>query len=75
MSAGALMTVSSCGMCGGFENALGREDVCITSSTRNFKGRMGHNEAQIYMGSSATVAASAVAGSILGESALQEVSA
>ena len=37
---------------------------CITASTRNFKGRMGSAEAKIYMGSPATVAASALAGVI-----------
>jgi 3-isopropylmalate/(R)-2-methylmalate dehydratase large subunit len=39
-------------------------EVCITASTRNFKGRMGSAEAEIYMGSPATVAASAIAGFI-----------
>lgn len=68
--AGALVTASSCGMCGGFENALGPDDVCIASSTRNFKGRMGSPEASIYLGSSATVAASAIAGEIHGAGAL-----
>ncbi len=60
--AGALVTTSSCGMCAGFVNALSSGDVCISSSTRNFKGRMGHPDSQIYLGSSATVAASAIAG-------------
>ncbi|WP_020495745.1 3-isopropylmalate dehydratase large subunit [Sciscionella marina] len=62
--AGAVVTVSSCGMCAGFQNSLGPTDVCIASSTRNFAGRMGHPDAQIYLGSSGTVAASAVAGAI-----------
>ncbi len=62
--AGALVTTSSCGMCAGFVNALTSNDVCISSSTRNFKGRMGHPDAQIHLASSATVAASAVAGHI-----------
>ena len=39
-------------------------EVCITASTRNFKGRMGSPEASVYMGSPATVAASAVTGVI-----------
>jgi len=64
VDAGAVVTSSSCGMCAGFQGRLGADDVCITSSTRNFKGRMGSTEAQIYMGSSATVAASAIAGRI-----------
>lgn len=64
--AGAVITPSSCGACGGLTmGLLAGEEVCITSSTRNFKGRMGSNRAQIYMGSSATVAASAIAGEIV----------
>jgi 3-isopropylmalate/(R)-2-methylmalate dehydratase large subunit len=64
-AAGALVTTSSCGMCGGFVNALSAGDVCLSSSTRNFKGRMGSPDAEIYLGSSATVAASAIAGTIV----------
>jgi 3-isopropylmalate/(R)-2-methylmalate dehydratase large subunit len=44
---------------------LAAGEVCITSSTRNFRGRMGSPDAEIYMGSSATVAASAIAGRIV----------
>jgi 3-isopropylmalate/(R)-2-methylmalate dehydratase large subunit len=62
MAANAVVTGSSCSLCGG--NSLGPEDVCITASTRNFQGRMGSPQAQIYMGSPATVAASAVRGVI-----------
>jgi 3-isopropylmalate/(R)-2-methylmalate dehydratase large subunit len=70
MDAGALVTASSCGMCAGFQNALGHDDVCISSSTRNFKGRMGNGEAKIYLGSSATVAATAIAGEVVSETAI-----
>ena len=45
---------------------LGPGETCITASTRNFKGRMGDPSAHIYMASSATVAASAIAGHIAG---------
>jgi 3-isopropylmalate/(R)-2-methylmalate dehydratase large subunit len=63
--AGALVTNSTCGACyGGHMGLVGAGEVCITASTRNFKGRMGSSEAEIYMGSPATVAASAVAGVI-----------
>jgi 3-isopropylmalate/(R)-2-methylmalate dehydratase large subunit len=65
LEAGAVVTNSTCGACyGGHLGVLGAGEVCITSSTRNFKGRMGSPSARIYMGSSATVAASAVAGHI-----------
>lgn len=64
--AGAVVTNSTCGAChGGHLGVLGPGDVCITSSTRNFKGRMGSPDASIYIGSSATVAASALAGVIV----------
>jgi 3-isopropylmalate/(R)-2-methylmalate dehydratase large subunit len=63
--AGALVTNSTCGACaGGHMGVLAPGEVCITSSTRNFKGRMGSPDAEIYMGSSATVAASAIEGHI-----------
>jgi len=63
--AGGLVTTSSCGMCAGFVNALAAGDTCLTSSTRNFKGRMGSPEADIFLGSSASVAAGALAGHII----------
>ena len=65
VEAGAVVTNSTCGACyGGHMGLVGPGEVCITASTRNFKGRMGSNEAEIYMGSPATVAASAVTGVI-----------
>jgi len=63
--AGAVVTPSTCGACGGGHlGLLGPDETCITASTRNFKGRMGNPTARIYMGSTATVAASAVKGEI-----------
>ena len=63
MDAGAVVTSSTCGACfGGHMGLLGDNEVCITASTRNFKGRMGAPSASVYMGSPATVAASAIAG-------------
>jgi 3-isopropylmalate/(R)-2-methylmalate dehydratase large subunit len=65
MEAGAVVTPATCGACfGGHMGVLGPGETCITASTRNFKGRMGDPSAKIYMASSATVAASAIAGYI-----------
>ena len=62
---GAVVTNSTCGACaGGHMGVVGPGEVCLTSSTRNFRGRMGSPDAKIYMASSATVAASAVLGYI-----------
>ncbi|KAA9159094.1 homoaconitate hydratase family protein [Amycolatopsis acidicola] len=71
--AGGVVTNSTCGACFGYHlGVVGPGEVCLTSSTRNFTGRMGSTEAEIYMASPATVAASAVAGVITGA---REVSA
>lgn len=65
LEAGAVVTSSTCGACfGGHMGVLGDEDICITASTRNYKGRMGSPGANIYLGSPATVAASAITGRI-----------
>jgi 3-isopropylmalate/(R)-2-methylmalate dehydratase large subunit len=65
LKAGAVVTNATCGACfGGHMGVLAAGEVCITASTRNFKGRMGSASAKIYMGSPATVAASALAGFI-----------
>lgn len=59
--AGAVITPSTCGACGGGHlGLLGPNETCITATTRNFKGRMGDPSARIFMGSPATVAASAI---------------
>jgi 3-isopropylmalate/(R)-2-methylmalate dehydratase large subunit len=64
-AAGAVITNSTCGACFGYHmGLLGAGEVCLTASTRNFRGRMGSPEASIYMASPATVAASAVTGRI-----------
>ncbi len=65
IEAGAVVTPATCGACyGGHMGVLGPGETCITASTRNFRGRMGHDTARIYMASPATVAASAVMGRI-----------
>ena len=63
--AGAVVTNSTCGACFGYHmGVLAPGETCITASTRNFKGRMGSPDAKVFMGSPATVAASALTGII-----------
>ena len=65
--AGALFNQSSCGPCGGIDKGiLGRKDVCVSTSNRNFRGRMGHWESQTYLASARTVARAAVHGALSG---------
>ena len=63
--AGAMIAPPTCGACGGGHmGVLGPNETCITSTTRNFKGRMGDPSSRVFMASPATVAASALTGVI-----------
>jgi 3-isopropylmalate/(R)-2-methylmalate dehydratase large subunit len=63
--AGAILLPTGCGACAGFgAGVLAEDEVCIASTARNFKGRMGAPSARVYLGSPYTVAASAVTGRI-----------
>jgi 3-isopropylmalate dehydratase large subunit len=63
--AGAIFNHSSCGPCGGIDKGvLGADDVCISTSNRNFRGRMGHWESRTFLASARTVARAAIRGKI-----------
>lgn len=62
---GAILMPSGCGACAGYgAGILAEGEVCISSTARNFKGRMGHPTSKVYLGSPYTVAASAIVGHI-----------
>jgi len=63
---GAFVCGATCGPClGGHIGILAKDEVCVSTSNRNFIGRMGSKEAKVYLASPATVAASAIAGRII----------
>jgi 3-isopropylmalate/(R)-2-methylmalate dehydratase large subunit len=65
LESGAVFTNATCGACVGTHlGALGEDEICISSSSRNFVGRMGALSSKVYLASPATVAASAIEGRI-----------
>ena len=66
MEAGAMVMNPNCSVCwGSCQGVIGEGEVLISTGTRNFKGRAGDKNSFVYLGSAATVAASAIAGEIV----------
>jgi 3-isopropylmalate/(R)-2-methylmalate dehydratase large subunit len=65
INAGCVFSTSTCGPCiGGHMGVLGEGEVCVSTTNRNFKGRMGHLTSEVYLANPAVAAASAVMGRI-----------
>ncbi|OGP63372.1 MAG: 3-isopropylmalate dehydratase large subunit, partial [Deltaproteobacteria bacterium RBG_13_49_15] len=67
LDAGAVISPPTCGPClGGFMGVLGKGERVVATTNRNFIGRMGHKESEVYLANPAVAAASAVLGKIAG---------
>ena len=65
MEAGAIVMNPNCSVCwGSCQGVIGEGETLISTGTRNFKGRAGHRDSFVYLGSAATVTASAIKGEI-----------
>jgi 3-isopropylmalate/(R)-2-methylmalate dehydratase large subunit len=64
LDAGVMIANPSCGFCTGIQGVLAKGERCVAATPRNFKGRMGSNDAEIFLASPATVTASAIKGRI-----------
>jgi 3-isopropylmalate/(R)-2-methylmalate dehydratase large subunit len=72
IKAGAVVSTPTCGPClGGHTGVLAAGERCVSTTNRNFVGRMGHPESEVYLANPAVAAASAVLGRIGGPAELQ----
>ena len=67
IDAGCVISTPTCGPClGGHMGILAEGERCVATTNRNFVGRMGHVESEVYLAGPAVAAASAIAGRIAG---------
>ena len=67
IEAGAIVSTPTCGPClGGYMGVMAEGERCVSTTNRNFVGRMGHVESEVYLASPAVAAASAITGTISG---------
>lgn len=65
IDAGGVVSNPTCGAClGGYMGILGKNERCVSTTNRNFVGRMGDRSSEVYLANSAVAAASAIAGKI-----------
>lgn len=72
IKAGAIFSTPTCGPClGGHMGILAAGERCVSTTNRNFVGRMGHVDSEVYLASPAVAAASAIAGKIVSPESLE----